>query len=307
MMSTLLSLVCPLESEATIYETASTKDHYTPSQSTQAFQVFYGDMPPDMYGKWMVFETYDKIDRTWEKIRTAIARGELPGCNAKSTTKRYDPSKEGPGPSTSAVICVYTDKRSVDDIGFRLIEIVKRDIMFKTDEDSRNYKVTFAGTYKGDKRKIFWNKGRPSFKQDASDRSRPPRTRDIWHLNEVRAPEPLRSKQIRGRWVLELENKELTGLWHHLKGLIESEEKNFGIVKMVCPPKKERNSRTEKGKFEISTSNKDSRIVGQKLIELVKRNIKYSVIEDGRAKGAEETLFWNDGYPDYEIKGKKRN
>ena len=97
-----------------------------------------------------------------------------------------------------------------------------------------------------------------------------------------------------------MEYKELTGLWHHLKKIIECKEKNFGIIKMVCPPKRQRSSPTEKPVFLVYTSSKDSRSVGKRLIKLIKRDIDYECKARHDRPGVVKTLFWNDGEPDYE-------
>ena len=64
-------------------------------------------------------------------------------------------------------------------------------------------------------------------------------------------------------------------MWHSLKGTIESQKSNFGIIKMVCPPKRDRKSRTEKPVFLVYASKEDRDAVGQKLLELVKKDIHY--------------------------------
>ena len=58
---------------------------------------------------------------------------------------------------------------------------------------------------------------------------------DIWHLNEVTAPEPLGSSEAHGRWVLPLKLDEMTKAWHTIEHSIENKDKKFGIVRMVCP------------------------------------------------------------------------
>ena len=100
------------------------------------------DKEPDIYGKWLVFKDNDKIDDTWEKVRTAVVNDSLQGCvHAKCPAMRYDPTKGGLGPSTTGVICVYTEKHNMDAIGFKLITIVQQDIKYKTNSDS------WAGKY----------------------------------------------------------------------------------------------------------------------------------------------------------------
>ncbi|ODM97744.1 hypothetical protein Ocin01_08936 [Orchesella cincta] len=56
-------------------------------------------------GKWLIFDSLDKIDETWEKISTAVANGIL-GCSAKVSTIK-DQETRSPY-KDNAVICVYT-------------------------------------------------------------------------------------------------------------------------------------------------------------------------------------------------------
>ena len=65
---------------------------------------------------------------------------------------------------------------------------------------------------------------------------------DIWHLNVVEAPKEFAPKEIFGRWIVEVENEDLTELWHILKEDIECKTENFGITAMLCPPKRNRRS-----------------------------------------------------------------
>ena len=263
----------------------------------------YRAKQPDILGKWLVFKHYDEIDNTWEKIRTAIARDELQGClTAKCSTMRYNPSLGGPGPCTTAVVCVYTEEHDMDDIGFKLIEIVQQDIKYKTDQDSLSYKYAHAGSGKVTIRTIYWNNGKPSLEcEDKPCYGTSFRREDIWHLNIVLASEPFSSMENHGRWILCLEYEELTELWHYLKDIIECKEKNFGITKMICPPKRDRKSPTEKPLFHVYTSRKDSKLVGEKLIKIVKRDIVYECKARHRdPRGGVKTLFWNEGEPNYE-------
>ena len=250
-----------------------------------------------------MFKHYDEIDDTWKKIRTAIARDELQGClTAKCSTMRYHPSCEGPGPSTTAVVCVYTEEHNMDDIGFKLIEIAQQDIRYKTDEDTLSNKYVHTGSGKVTIRTIYWNNGKPSLHcEDKTCFGTSFRKEDVWHLNVVIAPEPFGSVEDHGRWILYLEYKELTELWHYLKEIIECRERNFGIIKMVCPPKRIRRSSTEKPVFLVYTSGKDSKPVGKKLINLIKRDIVYECkARHHDQPGVVKTLFWNEGEPDYE-------
>lgn len=250
-----------------------------------------------------MFKYYDKIDEAWENICAAMTKDELGGCvTAKCSTMRYNPTGGGTGPSMTAVICVYTEEHNMDAVGFKLIEIVRQDIRYKTDASTLSFKYSHSSE-KVSSKTIYWNSGKPSFVRESKpSRGKSPKKEDIWHVNVVTAPEPISSEDIRGRWILNLEYPELTDMWHYLKGIVESKEKNFGIIKMVCP----RSPRREKPVFQVYTG-KEGKTVGMLLIEIVHRDIDYEQYPD--MPGAMERLFWNDGSPDYEeveCKGIKR-
>jgi len=202
------------------------------------------------------------------------------------------------------VICVHTEEHNMDDIGFKLVALVKQDIKYKTDAASLDYKYTFTGSKKVCIKTIYWNRGRPSF--ECKDEPCPGTSydkEDIWHLNVVKAPEPFSLRPVHGRWVLTLEygDGELSSLWHHLKEIIESKVDNFGVIKMICPPKHNHYSPIEKPVFHVYTSGDKKKCVGKKLIEIVQRDLVYEhKPQHYNAPSQKERLFWNDGEPDSE-------
>ena len=292
-----------------ILETRDTKVFSTPTKVTDKHSVHIStclhedDHHHNIVGKWMVFNHCDEIDETWMKIRTAILNYDMQGCaHALCSTMKYNPTLSGPGPDKSGVICVFTSKYDVDAIGFRLIEIAQQDIKYKLDDESNDYRYVHAGSGQVSMKTIYWNNGNPSFdcvgklcRGTSYDKQ------DLWHLNVVDAPEPFATQSIYGRWVLSLEYEELSGLWHYLKKLIESEEDNFGVIKMVCPPKRNHQSATEVPVIHVYTSDADREMVGSKLINLIERDICYEKISIQLSKVRIEgsyTLFWNDGEPE---------
>ena len=215
---------------------------------------------------------------------------------------RYNPTKGGPGPCTSAVICVYTEEHNMNAIGFKLIEIAQQGIKYKTNSDSWAGKYVHIGFKNVTIKTIFWNNGRPSFScEDKPCYGTSGHKEDIWHLNVVEVPKEFASKEIYGWWILELENEDLTPLWHILKDKIECKTENFGVARMVCPPKRNHWSAEEKGIFQLHVAKgwKDS--VGYKLIDLVKTDIVFEQKRSDRRSHCYETLFWNNGEPAYEI------
>ena len=296
-----------------IVEDASTKHPLAPSQVCNAHFVYlvlkeFSQDADEILGKWMIFKHFDEIDATWEKIRSAIIRRELLGCwHAKCSTMRYHPTSGGPGPALSAVICVYTEEHEMDAIGFKLIEIVQQDIKYKTDYNTMKRRFAFTVGEGVSLKTIFWNNGKPSFVREGQPcRGTSFKRRDDWHLNVVEAPKSLNLGAVHGRWVLVLEYEELTRLWHSLKAKIESEEDNFGVIRMVCPAKRERRSPTEMPEFHFYTSEERRKSVGLKLIKIVEDDIVYQCKPPGAEHGAgfrckprEEVLFWNEGEPDW--------
>ena len=251
----------------------------------------------------MVFKHLDEIDGVWEKIKRAIVQDELQGSPfAAVSSMRYNPSMGGPGPTTTGVVCVYTQEHDMDAIGFKLIDMVQQDIKYKTDKASSSLKYTFSGSGRVSLKTIYWNNGRPSLEcEDKPCYGTSFKKEDIWRLNFVEAPESLNYGAVHGRWVLFLEYMELTGLWHFLKRHVESEEENFGVIRMVCPPKRVRNSPTEMPEFHLHTNKTKMKVVGLKLIMMVEKDIVYQYKPQRYGvPSREEVLYWNDGEPDYE-------
>ena len=153
---------------------------------------------------------------------------------------------------------------------------------------------------------IFWNNGRPLFVCEDKPCYRTSRYKeDIWHRNVVEAPKEFVPQEIFGRWILELENKGLTQLWHILKDKIECKTNNFGVARMMCPPKRNHCSAEEKAVFLLYVSKRWKDSVGYKLIELLKTDIvfeqKRRSDSDDRSSHRYQTLYWNIGEPAYEI------
>ena len=109
-------------------------------------------------GKWLVFKENHKLDETWHTIRKVVESGELGARSAKCSTAMKEPPYEG---STMGVICVYTSEETMDEVGQRLVHIVKQDIRYKTDEATLKGLYAWKG-YKVSLKTIYWNDGEPS-------------------------------------------------------------------------------------------------------------------------------------------------
>ena len=257
------------------------------------------------FGKWLVFKHFDELEELWKRVRIAILTDKLQGCtDAKCSTIKYNPSVGGPGPRTKGVICVYTYEHNMDAIGFKLIEIAEQDIKYKTENATEEGKYVHTGDGKITIKTIFWNNGRPSFVcEDKPCHGTSKHKKDIWRLNVVEAPLPFRptEREIFGRWIVELENEDLTNYWYLLKENIECKTKNFGIAAMVCPPKRNPSSAEEQAVFLLYVSRKWKDSVGFYLINLVKKDIVFERKWFDRRSQQFETLYWNNCEPAYEI------
>ena len=277
------------------------EDDDIPTQVQHEFWVYVNNGTPstEILGKWMIFKHYFELDKVWDKVKNAVLTGTLGGCkSAKCSTLKYNPSTAGTGPQNSGVICVYTEKWNMDEIGFKAVEIAQEDIRYKTDAATLSGQYSHRTREKVTIKTIFWNNGKPSLIRDKSARNfkSSNRKEDIWHLNVVKGPEPVCSEIIFGKWIIfSLEPDELTDCWHTLKKPIESKSENFGAIKMVCPPS------TRSPVFHVYTSKERKDSVGWKLINIVRSDIKY-VYEMWRTEpgsSSTDALYWNKGNPGY--------
>jgi hypothetical protein len=117
----------------------------------------YGpDSSGSVLGKWLVYPSADNTAELWRAILSAVASGALGSPQAKVSTKSH-PKFNG-----KHVICVYTTKACMDEVGMRLINIAKQGLCYKTDD------ATGQGIYSNNSdgisvRQLYWNKARPVF------------------------------------------------------------------------------------------------------------------------------------------------
>ena len=139
--------------------TTVTDDHYVrakppcaPSQKT--------------LGKWLVFKPLEELDETWHMIRRAVESGELDSTGAKCSTAYAvaNPSSHTMDPSTG-VICIYTSEEAMDEVGFKLVHMVKQDIRYKTNEATLQGKYVATGYRNVSLQIICWNDGNPYLKK----------------------------------------------------------------------------------------------------------------------------------------------
>ena len=115
-------------------------------------------------GKWLVFKRFNKLDETWHMIWKAVGSGELGATGAKSSTAMEKSGRQGSSASSrTGVICVYTSEETMDEVGFKLIHMVKQDIEYKTNEATLRGEYIATGYKKVTVKTIFWNDGDPGF------------------------------------------------------------------------------------------------------------------------------------------------
>ena len=110
-------------------------------------------------GKWLVFRPVSQIDETWEKIRRQVESGELGATGAKVSTMMGNPTAKNP----SKVICVYTTKEDMDEVGLKLIQVVQNIIRYKTDQATLAGEYSWSTKGKVTCRTLEWNGGNPIF------------------------------------------------------------------------------------------------------------------------------------------------
>lgn len=244
----------------------------------------YVDGPPHLqdcesYGKWVVTQPLEDIDKTWRVVGNAVQSGQLESLEAKCSTLRYNPDCFGPGPVTISSICVYTTKENIDKVGRILIELVRHDIYYKTDEATSSGVYAHTGAQNSILKTLYWNSGEPSFElkgEISPGWSQQKQCSDSWLLNHVKSTsEALLSDKVYGKWVVKLDYDEVTEFWHRLKERIESGE--LGAMEMVCPPKVKLHDPEEKPLFHIFTSQRKKDEVGSKLVKIFKSDLVYEI------------------------------
>ena len=119
----------------------------------------YRDEP--VLGKWLVFRKETQIDATWSKIAKAVKSGHLVAASSKVAT-RYNFLNSPFVNSKSYVICVYTSAARMDQAGLALIQMVRHDLHYKTDEATAMGHYSNTTTARISKKTMYWNNGRPS-------------------------------------------------------------------------------------------------------------------------------------------------
>ena len=113
-------------------------------------------------GKWLIFSNPNNIDATWNNICLLVKSGDLHAHSAKVATA-FNVSQQQ---YKSHVICVYSSHERVEEVGLKLIQVVQRNLNYKTDEAT--HAGLYASTAQGQRvssRNLYWNGGNPTFEK----------------------------------------------------------------------------------------------------------------------------------------------
>lgn len=91
--------------------------------------------------------------------------GELGATSAKASTAAAATVGVAQAQRGQGVICVYTTENTIDEVGLKLIYLVKHDIRYKTDEATLRRLYSYKGDQRITCRTIYWNGGDPSFEK----------------------------------------------------------------------------------------------------------------------------------------------
>lgn len=148
--------------------TCLTKSRTKPSEEEDEYWIWQqaplSESKGPTLGKWLVFKHKSVIDETWENIRSSVASGELGATTAKVSTMRPNPNASNPD---IKVICVYTTAKDIDEVGMKLIPLVRQTIRYKTDEATLSGLYINRGSSRTTCKTLEWNKGNPKFKKEA--------------------------------------------------------------------------------------------------------------------------------------------
>ena len=287
---------------------------YPPQSADERDELQY-----ETYGKWMVFKPIGAlIDKTWHMIRCCIEKGEFgDGCTGAKCSTSRDTSIR-PAGSHNGVICVYTTKEAMDQVGLLLIQKVRQTIRYKTDETTLKGLYAHKGHGKVTVRTIYWNDGEPSI----DSRTLPPDvnptsiTDDYWvHCK----PPPALQRQgntVHGKWLVFQPTESLDQTWQIIRRAVEAGEFGKSCTSAKCSTGMRRPGvhPSSDGVINVFTTEEGMNDVGMQLIYKVHRDILYKVHGDRQPydeprinrysykdrKPTKIWLYWNDGDPSFQ-------
>ena len=302
----------------------------SPSSVTDRYWVYcrhpQEELLDETYGKWLVFKpkASGALDETWHVIRQCVEAKEFgDGCTAAKCSTALENPDEAPIGKPNGVICVYTTKEAIDEVGLLLIHKVRQTIRYKTDETTLKGLYAFKGHGKVTIRTIYWNDGKPSIgpRTLPSDVNPTSINDDSW----VYCKPPVRlapqSQDVRtntsGEWLIHKPMESLDEFWHTIRRAVESGEFGRGCTGARCSTafKPQTVSPNSDGVIAVTTTDLGKNEVGMMLIHKVQQNILYKIFESSpprmasrrpyysqwsRKPPTKTRLYWNNGEPSFD-------
>lgn len=275
------------------------------------------DLLDESYGKWLVFKpkASGELDEIWHIIRHCVEAKEFgDGCTgAKCSTSLEEPGIAPPG-SPNGVVCVYTTKEAIDEVGLQLIQKVKMTIRYKTDEATLSGKYAFKGHGKVTIRTIYWNEGEPIIgpRTLPSDVNPTTVTDDYW-VHCKSPPNAANNDKPSGKWLVFEPMESLDETWHMIRNDVEAGQiGRVGCTSAKCstafkPEHISPDSRN--GVIEVFTTNEGKNKVGMILVHKVQHDILYKAFKSSghqmatrysRRNRQKTWLHWNTGEPSFD-------
>lgn len=292
-----------------------------PSSVTDRFWVYCRHpqraLLGETYGKWLVFKPVasGELDEVWHKIRRCVETAEFgDGCTAAKCSTALDNPEEAPPGSQNGVVCVYTTREAVDEVGLQLIHKVCQTIRYKTDETTMKGLYAHKGHGKVTIRTLYWNDGKPSFgpRTLPADVNPTSITDDTWVYCKPTLLVPQRQgNAVYGKWLVFEKMESLDEMWHMIRRAVEGGEFGRGCTGARCSTafKPDGVSHSD-GVIAVTTTKEGMDEVGMLLINKVCRDIPYKTPRPppdrmGRhtyksKKPSKKWLYWNDGEPSFE-------
>lgn len=210
------------------------------------------------FGKWLVFRKHEELDETWQLIKTHVRSGYLGKHIAKCLTMvRTETS------GTNGVICVFTSKDDIDEIGLKLIKLVlDKKLVYKTNAATTRNLYTVYGVRKTTYKTLFWNDGDPQFDFDP----------------------------LYGKWTICCKRKENPDLM--LQKVREAVDDGAQVREYRSDAKQYAYAH-----IAVFTTEEDVDKVGYNLIKVVKRDITFKTTNPCGGPHEKIHLRWNKGNP----------
>ena len=216
----------------------------------------------ETFGKWLVFRSDAQLDETWQLIKEHVRNGYLGATAADTSTMlKSKTCLFGDG-----VVCVFTTKEDIDQVGLKLIRLVGDKILrYKTDAATSRNVYRVYGAPKTIYKSLRWNNGNPQF----------------WFDKRY------------GNWYIRCARHE--NFDSMLQSIQQASEDgmlgDINSVRFFTP-------RTDNVRvISVCTTEEDIENVGRSIIQIVRRDIHYKATNMCAGMRKKALLRWNKGSP----------